>query len=284
VHIETAHRAAQETGLFVLPGAGGTTGWEQAYEKVFARALAFASEDERRVADERLRGWAQWAMLEPLAPPARLAIVDSDPAFHTFGLYDRLLEASRWAQGSEPAEAVDIVHLAIAVAERLDPARIGKRHVADLQAAAWAALGNAQRIAEDFERVPHSFNEAWRLLEDEGANDPLERASLLSLEASYIKDIGEFETAESALEEALEIYRDAGDVHQQGRTLLQMGEVIGHIAPQRQSLTSRKHWPFSIRQRSRGLSWLQSMRLRVAQRQRPARGGFGRARARAASV
>lgn len=230
---ETAHRTAQETGLFVPSGAGGAAGWEQAYEKVFARALAFASEEERRGADERLRGWAQWAMLEPLAPPARLAIVESESAFHTFGLYDRLLEASRWAQRSEPAEAVDIVHLAITVARRLDPARIGKRRVADLQVAAWAALGNAQRIAEDFERAAHSFNEAWRLLEEEGTNDPLDRASLISLEASYIQDIGEFETAESALEEALEIYREAGDVHLQGRALFQMGHAIGYIKPKR---------------------------------------------------
>lgn len=230
---DTAHRAAQETGLFVLAGTGGAAGWEQAYEKVFARALAFASADERRLADERLRGWAQWAVLEPLAPPARLATVESDPTFHTLGFYDRLLEASRWALRSEPAEAVDIGHLAIAVAKQFDPPQIGKRRVADLQAAAWAALGNAQRIAEDFERAPHSFNEAWRLLEEKGTNGPLERASLLSLEASYIKDIGEFETAESALEEALEIYREAADLHQQGRVLLKMGEIIGYIFPER---------------------------------------------------
>jgi tetratricopeptide (TPR) repeat protein len=183
----------------------GVAGWEQAYEKVFARALAFASEEERRLAEERLRGWAQWAVLEPFVPQVRLATVENNPAFHTFGLYDRLLEASRWALRSEPAEAVDIVHLAIAVAGRLDSDRIGKQRAADLQAAAWAALGNAQRIAENFERVPHSFNEAWRLLEEEGTNDPLNRASLLSLEASYIQDIGEFETAESALEDALEL-------------------------------------------------------------------------------
>jgi tetratricopeptide (TPR) repeat protein len=48
-----------------------------------------------------------------------------------------------------------------------------------------------------------------------------------------MKGIGEFETAESSLEEALEIYRSVHDVHQQGRILLQMGDVIGHVNPAR---------------------------------------------------
>jgi tetratricopeptide (TPR) repeat protein len=110
---------------------------------------------------------------------------------------------------------------------------MGKERVADLQAAAWAALGNTQRVAGDFDAARHAFNEAWKVLEEHGTNDPGERAAILSLEASYMKDIGEFETAEAALEEALELYRTVGDGHLQGRVLLQMGEAIGHVAPDR---------------------------------------------------
>ena len=228
--LEAAHRVATEAGLF---GSARATGWEQAYEKVFERALAFASEEEQRLALEKLRGWALWMDLQPLTPQRRLSIVESDARFHTFGLYDRLLEAGRWALYSEPAEAVHIARLAIRVAERLDPDRTGERHGADLRSAAWGALGNAQRVAEDFENARSAFNEAWRILEEEGSNDPLDRAALLSIEASYIKDIGEFETAESVLEEALEIYRKIGDTRLQGRVLLKMGEAIGHIEPER---------------------------------------------------
>ncbi|HEX5718631.1 MAG TPA: hypothetical protein VF179_20895, partial [Thermoanaerobaculia bacterium] len=39
--------------------------------------------------------------------------------------------------------------------------------------------------------------------------------------------------AEAALEEALEIYRAAGDAHRQGRTLLKMGNAIGYLHPER---------------------------------------------------
>jgi tetratricopeptide (TPR) repeat protein len=230
---EMMHRATREAGLFGSAGRDGAIGWQQTYETVFRQALAFASELEQQLAEEKLQGWAQWAALEPLPPSARLARVQADPRFHTFGLYTRLLEASRWALRSEPAEAVDIVRLAVSVAEWLDPSRIAERHKADLRASAWATLGNTQRIAEDFEGARRALNEAWRILEEEGTNDPLDRAFIVSLEASYLMDIGEFETAESALEESLETYQRIDDPHGQGRVLLQMGQVIGNVHPER---------------------------------------------------
>lgn len=217
-----AHRLAAEPGISE----------EEAYEQVFARALAQATEAERELALERLRGWGQWTYLEALPPEERVVLVESDPRFHTWGLYDRLLEASRWYLRTEPAEAVDIVQLAILAAGRLDPAKVGKERIADLQAGAWAALGNVKRIAEDFEGSRSAFNEAWRILED-GTGDPTEEARLISLEASYMKDVGEFELAEESLEGALRLYRKVQDAHQQGRVFLQMGEIIGHVSPER---------------------------------------------------
>ena len=113
-----ATRKARELGIF-----GAAANVDQAYEEVFARALSFGTEQAERLAVERLRAWGLWASLEPLAPHVRLSALETDPAFHTFGLYDRLLEASRGYIRTDPAEAVDVVRLAIVVAERLDPAR-----------------------------------------------------------------------------------------------------------------------------------------------------------------
>ncbi|MCR8526464.1 hypothetical protein WB334_26075, partial [Escherichia coli] len=135
--------------------------------------------------------------MESLTPQVRFAVVESDRHYHTWGLYDRLLEASRGYIRTDPSEAVDIVRLAILVAERLDTTIIGEERVADLRASAWAILGNAKRLASDFEGARRAFNEAWKVLEEEGTNDPTERAAIISLEASYVNDIGEFETAES---------------------------------------------------------------------------------------
>ena len=162
----------------------------------------------------------------------RFTTVESQPRFHTVGLYERLLEASRWYRRTEPAEAVDIVRLAVVVAERLDPAVVGEKRVSDLKAAAWAELGNGKRIAADFEGARRAFNEAWRFLES-GTGEPMEKANLISFEASYMKDIGEFELAESSLEDALLLYQQVRAPHEQGRILLQMGEIIGHLHPER---------------------------------------------------
>lgn len=236
---DLAYRIAGEVGLS-RSEEERRDAWERAYEEVFARALAFAGEDERRRALEKLRGWGQWASLEPLPPTTRLAVVAAEPRYHTLGFHERLLEAARQASRSEPAEAADIVRLALLVAERLEPAMVGgKKRLADLKAASWAALGNALRIADDFDGARQAFNEAWPLLK-EGTGSPTEEIRLISLEASYLKAVGDFELAEAALAEAFQLARKAGDPHEQGRILFQMGDVIGHVHPDRAIVHVRK--------------------------------------------
>jgi len=232
-HLVSPCQPCSELASRMTSEVGRSSQQRQAYEAVFARALAFASQQEERLALEKLRGWAQWASLESSPPPARLARVEADERYHTHGFYERLLEASRWYIRTDPNEAVDVIRLAIRVAEHLDTAAIGAEHVADLRAAAWAALGNAERLASSFEAARRAFDEAWRILEEEGTNDPVERAHLIGLESGYTQDMGEFEAAEAALEEALDIYHKLGDTHLHGRTLLKMGDCIGQIDPER---------------------------------------------------
>lgn len=229
---EMVYRVTSRSGGLISLGETGRAAWEQAYSEVFTRGLAWESEEEARLAVEKLRGWGQWAELAPMSPQMRFEMVESDARFHTFGLYKRLLEAARWYSRIEPREAVDVVRLAILVAERLDPAALGEKQVADLQGAAWAALGNAGRIANDFEGARQAFEEARRILES-GTGDPAQRAQLVGFEASYKKDMGEFELAEASLEEALALYREARDLHGQGRVLLKMGDAIGYVDPAR---------------------------------------------------
>ncbi|HEX4959963.1 MAG TPA: tetratricopeptide repeat protein [Thermoanaerobaculia bacterium] len=221
--LESARQASSQGAVAQEPNA---------HDEVFQRALRFGAEQEQRLAVEKLRGWGQWAALAPLQPQVRFAVVENDVRFQNWGLYVRLLEASRLYMRTEPAEAVDVVRLAIVVAEHLDAAVVGAKRIADLRAAAWAALGNVKRLASDFEGSRRAFNEAWRISE-EGTGEPVEAAHILSLEAAYIRDMGEFETAEAALEEALELYERVGDPHQQGRTLLKMGNAIGYGNPER---------------------------------------------------
>src|SRR5436305_14777229 len=59
---ERTHRAISELGLWPSSKAG----WEEAYEEVFHRALAFATEAAQRLACERLRCGEQCPSLQPL--------------------------------------------------------------------------------------------------------------------------------------------------------------------------------------------------------------------------
>jgi tetratricopeptide (TPR) repeat protein len=224
------------------------------YDQAFETALHFATQEERRAAVARLRGWGQWAALSPLLPEERDALVAAEKDFHHWGFYRALLDASRWFSINDPREAVDIVQLAIRVAERLDPAAVGGEQSAmDLRAKGWAILGNARRLASDLDGARQALNEAWRLHE-QGTQDPLEKAFILGLDASWVRVMGDFETAETILEEALKIYGTANDHHMQGRTLLKMGDAIGYADPSAASPTSAVRSNSSTRPGSRAWS------------------------------
>jgi tetratricopeptide (TPR) repeat protein len=202
------------------------------YHDVFLRLLGSADEAEMELARERLRGIGLWHALERHDPERRLLIVREDPRMHSWGLYDRLLEQCRQMGFRAPARAVEIAGLALAVVETLDPARYGEARMADFRAAALGALGNARRLASDFERAQEAFERAREEL-SRGTGDPLEEAHLLSLRASLLKDLGEFERAAEVLEGAAAMYRSRKDTHQEGRILLKLSATIHLLDPEK---------------------------------------------------
>jgi len=226
-----ASRLISESG-FWFPKRGFTDS-DEAYTEAFEALFSFTTKEERRIAVERLRGWGQWAAIEDLLPEERRALVMADRDYHHWGFYRALLDACHAYSRMDPREAVNIVELALSISEILDVRAVGGEDAAtDMRAKGYAILGNARRLASDFPGAREAINEAWRLNE-EGSGDPLERAVIISFDASYIRMMGEFETAESVLEEALKIYQSAGDLHMQGRTLIQMGDAIGYANPER---------------------------------------------------
>jgi tetratricopeptide (TPR) repeat protein len=202
-------------------------------EEVFGRVFDAGTVELRRLAVEKLQGWAQWADLDPLLPEERMIRVLDDPSLHTWGLHQRLIEASRWYRRNDPPEAVDIIRLALLVAERIAPRRVGGEAAHhDLLAESCALLADAQRLASDFEGARASFDEAWRE-QEHGSGDPCTQAYITRLEASWMIDMGEFETAEAVLEDAVQLYREVNDRTQEGRTVLKMGVAIGFADPER---------------------------------------------------
>ena len=225
-------RITTEQGYWFGPAAAAALA-ERDYGGALHTAFQFTDRESRRMAIDRVRGWAHWSALDPLLPEERLPVIVMHPEWQHWGLFRGLLDAAWWYVFRDPSEAADVVQLALDVVDLLSPAQAGGEAAAnDLQAKAWAILANCRRLASDLEGAREALAEAWRLNE-EGTGDRLEKAQLYSFDASYARTVGEFETAESILEQALSIYLAVGDTHMQGRTLLQMGNAIGYVDPEK---------------------------------------------------
>ncbi len=206
---------------------------EPDYDRVLGSSIRASVRQANGMAIDRVSGWGQWAALDPLPPEERLDRVIAGRQYHHWGFYRALLDASRWYSLRDPREAVDIMLLALTVSQLLDPAEVGGEKAAiDLRAKGRAILANARRLASDLDGARADLDAAWRL-QEEGTGDPLERAQIISFDASWSRTVGQLEVAEASLDEALRIYRLAGDRHMQGRTLLQMGNAIGYADPER---------------------------------------------------
>jgi tetratricopeptide (TPR) repeat protein len=199
---------------------------------VLLRRLGSIDEERAELARERLRGIGLWHTLEKQEQGRRLAMIREDPRMHTWGLYDRLLEKCREMGFHAPSYAAGIAELALAVVETLDPLRHGAGTIADLRAQALGALGNARRLASDFAGAASAFQQAREAL-SHGSGDPFEEASLVSLEASLLKDLGAFEMAVETLERAVAVYHERNDPHLEGRTFIKQAATIGFVNPER---------------------------------------------------
>jgi tetratricopeptide (TPR) repeat protein len=208
------------------------------------------SDELRQRALDRLQGWGLWPALEPLLPEERMVRVLPDKSMHTWGLHQRLIEASRWYRRSDPLEGVDIMRLALAVAKRIDRHRMGgEGGWRDLMAETYALLGDARRRASDFEGARSAHTLAWQQAEM-GTNDPTCAAYITRLEAHWMIDMGEFETAEAALDECLATYCRAGMIGQQAVALIKMGIAIGYVDAARGVSRIREALPLINAERS----------------------------------
>jgi tetratricopeptide (TPR) repeat protein len=156
----------------------------------------------------------------------RLEQVRGEPRFRLLKLCVRLEAASRAAWAEDPATAVEMAELAVEVAGRLDPRTYGEALVSDAHALAWAYLGNARRIASDLGGAEEALVLAERLYRCCGA-DLLTEAEILGFQASLRNAQGRFAEAAGLLDRALPLYREAGDLHLEGRTLILKGMVLG---------------------------------------------------------
>ena len=169
-------------------------------------------------------------LLEVLGTPEpdRRVLLENGVRFHSLQLCKLLEARSREAGFEDPARAVRLAELAVLAAERLDETHYGTALVEDARASAWAYLGNALRIASDHRQAEEALQSA-REHNNQGG-DAYTEALILSFEASLRNAQGKYDSAAKLLDDAIAIYRDARDAHQEGTALIKKGIARGYAS------------------------------------------------------
>jgi tetratricopeptide (TPR) repeat protein len=166
---------------------------------------------------------------ELLKHPAerRLILIRNHPRFHTWGVFERLLEKSILESPRDAGTSEELARLALELSNHLDESRYGVEGIEDLRGRAWAYIGNARRVQSDLRGAQEALDRALVHLR-QGTREPWERAVWLDLKGSLLRAQRRFEEALQLLNRALLLFLAVGDKHRAGRTLLNMDNVFHH--------------------------------------------------------
>lgn len=211
---------------FVLPAAAEPdpadevdAGWDRLVA-LLEKRLAVASA-ERREAPNLVAELLGFPLRE------RQILARSSGRFQTLAVCELVIEKSFDERFGDNSRAIELAELGLLLAAQLDGERYGRSVVKDLQARAWAYLGNARRMAFDLPGAEEALAEAERLVET-GSADPLEEARILDLRASLLSDQGRFEQATELLDLVIEIYDNLHEPHRKGRAMISKGLFLGY--------------------------------------------------------
>jgi len=129
--------------------------------------------------------------------------------------------------------------LAVTLAKRLTSEWESSAEFLDLEARAWAELGNAHRVADDLMAAEAALAHALAR-SGQGTGDPLLLARIMDLTASLYIDQRRFDEARQLLDSVYAIYQHLGDAQAAARTFISRGlasnrafdpeEAIGFLA------------------------------------------------------
>jgi len=176
---------------------------------------------EQAIVRERAAAPALFVELMGLSPERRRLLMRNSARFQSWGLCELLLERCRETAIQNPTGAEEMALFALEVSNRLDTTSYRPVLIRDLQARAWAWLGNARRVKSDLREAEEAFLKAEALLR-QGSRDPLERALFLDLKASLRRAQRRFDEALGLLRRAVAIYYRSGHFHRAGRSLVNM--------------------------------------------------------------
>lgn len=202
-----------------LPAEERTERYARAVRQTFYRALTV--EGELRLGPTLL------AELERRPGAMRRETIRTAPRYQLFGFADYLAGESRRAGFRDVERAQELAELGVEVAEVLDPSVYLASVVHDRRALNHAFLGNARRVASDLFGADRAFDDALLQLE-RGSGSETVRADVLSLLGSLRIDQARYDEAQRVLDEALDLFHQLGQRHDEGKVLLKLAIVHGY--------------------------------------------------------
>ncbi len=198
---------------------------EPTYDRAFSLSRSTLEVQGETRDRDRLRAPKLFAELMRHPVSRQRKLLERTWRFKNYVFGEFLLEQSFENMFDDPARAEDLAELALVVAHQLEGTHYGPALVNDLKAKAWAFLSNAQRAGSDLRSADESMKKAHTHLA-EGTDDPLLRARIVVLESQLRSDQRKFKNAFALIDEALAIYREAGEDHWTGRTLLTQANIL----------------------------------------------------------
>jgi tetratricopeptide (TPR) repeat protein len=226
-----ALEAAQPMDLECALDEESTASLEAEIERsgVFERARQRAI--TRRLQHAREKSMAPWlyARLMDLPETVRRERLHQDKAYHTRAVVDLMLGEAKeaWHQDIHRAEVITL--LALDLLGHLDTEQYGRETLADLGAKVWAYQGNVDRLRLRWKKAAAAFHQAEEHLA-QGSGDLLLRAGVWDLKATLHGDLRELDTRLRILEEVIAVYREMGETHLAGRTLVGRANTLWEMA------------------------------------------------------
>lgn len=195
------------------------------FETMWQRRLAAAlASRPKPVSPAVLEGLAD-LLLHVGAEARARAMREGDPRLRNPRILRYLLDESDAARLVEPRRALQLAQLAVELARLLPCEAVSAELRADLQAEAWARIGNAQRLVGEYREAERSFQRA-EVLRSKGSLDPLIETELLRFQAHLRKAQRRFREALALAEQAVEVAERCGDRCAAGSAQIVVGTTL----------------------------------------------------------
>jgi len=186
--------------------------------------LATLNEKAARIEQERADAAALMEAFRSHPINRQWTLIRNSARYDTWQFASRLVDLAFEAIYDDARSSQELARMALTVALRLDRERYGERLVLDLCARARAHVGNAQRALGHLAEAETTLGAARSEMLS-GSGDPLLEAEILYFESSLARAQRRFDRALAKVRAAGSIYRELGDEHLEGLTVLGEGSI-----------------------------------------------------------